>query len=361
MSEEEAPGFSLACPLPHREDERVVLAHGGGGRLQEELVRQVFLEAFASPVRGAAEDAAQLPLPGTPGERLAFTTDGFVVSPWAFPGGDIGHLAVCGTVNDLAMVGARPVALSLGVILEEGFLLADLRRVVASVRDTARNAGVDVATGDTKVVERGKGDGIYLTTSGVGLVPEGVQLGVDRIRPGDAVIVSGDVGRHGAAILSVREGLGFETTLTSDAACLHELVAALLQAGVAVRCLRDLTRGGLAATLNEWTRGRDHGLHIEEGAVPVHDAVRGACEILGLDPLLVACEGRLAAVVDRGRRPRRRGPARAAPGGGGRPHRRGHRGARGASPGPRAPRYGPAAGSPGGRAAPADLLGPTAP
>jgi hydrogenase expression/formation protein HypE len=290
----EATGFAVSCPLPHQEDERVLLAHGGGGRLQDELVREVFLEAFGSEVRGAQEDAAQLDLP--PG-RVAFTTDGFVVTPWDFPGADIGHLAVCGTVNDLAMVGARPAALSLGVILEEGFPLASLRKVVASVRDTARAAGVEVAAGDTKVVDRGKGDGIYLTTSGVGVVPEGVDLGVDRIQPGDAVLVSGDVGRHGAAILSVREGLGFETELVSDAACLHELVAALLESGVAVRCLRDLTRGGLAATLNEWARATGHGLRIDEGAVPVHDAVRGACEVLGLDPLLVACEGRFAVVV----------------------------------------------------------------
>lgn len=293
-SGEEAPRFGAACPLPHREEERVRLAHGGGGRLQEELVREVFLDAFASEVRGAAEDAAQLELP--PG-RVAFTTDGFVVTPWDFPGADIGHLAVCGTVNDLAMTGARPVALSLGVILEEGFPLADLRRVVASVRDCARDAGVEVAAGDTKVVDRGKGDGIYLTTSGVGVVPEGVDLGAEHIQPGDVVLVSGDVGRHGAAILSVREGLGFETELVSDAACLHELVAALLASGAAVRCLRDLTRGGLTATLNEWARASGHGLRVEEGAVPVSDAVRGTCEVLGLDPLLVACEGRMAAVV----------------------------------------------------------------
>jgi hydrogenase expression/formation protein HypE len=282
------------CPLPLRDYPTVTLAHGGGGRLSAELVEHLFLPAFNEPALAHLTDAAVLPAPRG---RLALTTDAFVVHPLFFPGGSIGELAVNGTVNDLAMSGAEPLYLTAAFVLEEGFAVAKLAEVVRRMADAARAANVRVVAGDTKVIERARGDGCYVTTSGVGAVPDGVILGPDRVRPGDAIILSGTVGDHGMAVMSVREGLEFETTIESDTAPLHGLVRELLAAAPAVRCLRDPTRGGLAATLNEIAARSGTGIVIEEAAVPVNPAVRAACEMLGLDPFHVANEGKLVAVV----------------------------------------------------------------
>ena len=273
----------------------ITLAHGGGGRLTQDLLDRVFRPAFANAALAAAHDGAVLPLAG--GERLAFTTDAHVVSPLFFPGGDIGTLAVNGTVNDLAMCGARPLALSAAFILEEGLATAVLTRVVASMQAAAAAAGVTVVTGDTKVVERGKGDGLYITTSGVGLVPAGVVVAPDQVRPDDVILLSGDLGRHGMAIMATRESLAFESPIVSDCAPLAAPVQALLAAGIATHCLRDLTRGGLATALLEIAETGGVDLAIEEASVPVSEAVHGACEILGFDPLYVANEGRFIAFV----------------------------------------------------------------
>lgn len=282
------------CPLPLRDYPHVVMGHGGGGRLSADLVEHLFLPAFRNPALARLGDAAVLPpVPG----RLAFTTDGFVVRPLFFPGGCVGDLAVNGTVNDLAVSGATPLYLSAGFILEEGLPLADLGRIVDRMAAAARAAGVAVVCGDTKVVDRGHGDGCYITTAGVGVVPDGVTLGVQQARPGDAVVLSGPVGNHGIAVLCVREGLEFETRIESDTAALTGLAAAVLAACPATRAMRDPTRGGLAATLNEIAVGSGVGIEIDEPAVPVDDEVRAACDLLGLDPLLVANEGKLVAVV----------------------------------------------------------------
>ncbi|KFA89421.1 hydrogenase expression/formation protein HypE [Archangium violaceum] len=286
--------LALSCPVPLQRHTTVQLAHGGGGRLMRQLLEDLFLEAFRSPALAERHDGAVVPLGA---ERLAFTTDSYVVTPRFFPGGDIGKLAVYGTVNDLAMTGAKPLYLSAGFILEEGLSLDELRRVVASMREAARECGVEIVTGDTKVVDRGKADGLFINTSGVGRVSEGVSVHPRRVRPGDAVLVSGDVGRHGIAVLSVREGLAFETPVASDCASLAPLVAALLEAGVEVHCLRDTTRGGLATALNEIALDAGVGLEVDEPAVPVDESVAGACELLGLDPLYVACEGRMVVFV----------------------------------------------------------------
>jgi hydrogenase expression/formation protein HypE len=280
----------LECPTPLARHTTIQLAHGGGGRLMRELIEQIFLPAFEDPALAARHDSAVVSLGA---ERVAFTTDSYVVYPRFFPGGDIGTLAVYGTVNDLAMAGARPAYLSVGFVLEEGLALAELRRVVASMRAAAAACGVALVTGDTKVVDRGKGDGLFINTAGVGLVPTGVAIHPRRVRPGDAVLLTGDVGRHGIAVLSVREGLAFETPIESDCAPLAALVAALLDAGLDLHCLRDPTRGGVATALNEIALDGGVGIEVEESAVPVTDAVAGACELLGLDPLYVACEGRM--------------------------------------------------------------------
>ncbi len=292
--------FNLACPLPIDDHATVQMAHGGGGRLMQRLIEGMFLPAFRpavaddSPLRQPPHDSAVLEADGV---RLAFTTDTFVVSPLFFPGGDIGKLAVYGTVNDLAMAGAQPRWLSAGFILEEGFSMKTLRRVVDSMREAAAEVGVQIVTGDTKVVDRGKGDGIFINTAGVGLVPNGVDISPSRVRPGDAVLVSGDLGRHGIAIMSVREGLQFEGAPDSDCGSLAGLVAAMFDAGAEVHCLRDLTRGGLAASLNEIATGAEVGIELLEDSIPVSNPVAGACELLGLDPLYVANEGRLVAFV----------------------------------------------------------------
>lgn len=285
---------SVVCPVPHADHPHVLLAHGGGGRLTRRLLDEVFRPAFRDPLLDAQHDGAVLP--ATP-HRLAFTADSSVVRPLFFPGGDIGALAVNGTVNDLAMCGARPLYLSAGFVIEEGLPVETLRRVAASMRRAADAAGVRVVTGDTKVVDRGKGDGLYLSTAGVGVLEHDLTVGPAAVRPGDAVLLSGDVGRHGMAVMAVREGLAFETPIASDCAPVAAPVLALLAAGVGVRCLRDPTRGGLAAALVEVAETAGVRVRVEEGAIPVDEPVRGACEVLGLDPLHVACEGRFVAFV----------------------------------------------------------------
>ena len=305
---------SLTCPAPLTTRDRVLLGHGSGGKLSAELVRDIFLPAFTNPALAKLNDHAIVNINGS---RVAITTDSFVVKPLIFPGGDIGSLAVHGTVNDLAMGGAQPLFLSVAFILEEGLPMETLQRVVGSLQRAASDAGVQVVAGDTKVVEKGKGDGIFINTTGVGLVPEGLELSADCARPGDKVILSGSIGDHGIAILAQREGLEFETTIESDSAALHELVAEMLKVSShvcqnradmgnprdtekcqgAIRCMRDPTRGGLSSTLNEIAEQSRVGIEIEEESVPVREDVRGACEMLGLDPLYVANEGKLVAIA----------------------------------------------------------------
>ena len=281
---------------PRIKEERITLAHGAGGKATHILIDALFLEAFRNPLLEALEDQAVLDLGGT---RIAFTTDSYVVSPIFFPGGDIGDLAVNGTVNDLAMSGARPLYLSCGFILEEGFPVADLQRIAASMAAAAQRAGVSIVTGDTKVVQKGKADGCYINTAGVGLLERPAELGAHRCRPGDAVLVSGPIGDHGVTIMLARGELDIESDVTSDTAPLHGLVSALLDAVPAgVRALRDATRGGVATILNEMAKASNVAVVVEENKVPVRPEVTGACEILGIDPLYVACEGRFVAVVD---------------------------------------------------------------
>ncbi|MDE3165106.1 MAG: hydrogenase expression/formation protein HypE [Acidobacteriota bacterium] len=283
------------CPLPLTDTTRVLLGHGSGGKLSAALVRDLFLPAFDNPALARLDDQAILAIQGL---RLAFTTDSFVVKPLFFPGGDIGSLAVHGTVNDLAMGGARPLFLSAAFIIEEGLPMETLARVVASLRDAAAAAGVQVVTGDTKVVEKGSGDGIFINTSGIGLVPEGVHLSASHARPGDRVLLSGPIGDHGIAILAQREGLEFETTVASDSAALHTLTAAMLAAAAGgIRCMRDPTRGGVSSALNEIAAQSAAGIELDERAIPIREEVRGACELLGLDPLYVANEGKLLAIA----------------------------------------------------------------
>jgi hydrogenase expression/formation protein HypE len=313
--------FQLQCPLPLRDHPTVQMAHGGGGSLMRQLIEALFRPAFSgamsesfSPGTCAGRDARSRPesarrkpaeeqsahdsaVVDIGGVQLAFTTDTYVVSPLFFPGGDIGTLAVFGTVNDLAMAGAKPLYLSAGAILEEGLPMQTLQRVVASMAAAAREAGVKIVTGDTKVVDHGKGDGVFINTAGIGLVPQGVNISPDRVQPGDVVLLSGDLGRHGMAIMSVREGLGFEGNLQSDCASLAGLVETMLGAEKDIHCLRDLTRGGLAAALNEIALDARVGIKLDEAAIAVSEPVRSACEILGLDPFYVANEGRLVAFV----------------------------------------------------------------
>ena len=286
--------FEPACPLPISAKNIVQLAHGGGGRLMQELIQDVFVRAFHNPMLAPLHDGATWPVEkGT----LAFTTDSYVVRPLFFPGGDIGSLAVNGTINDLAMCGAKPLYLSAAFILEEGLSSDVLQRVVNSMAEAARMAGVPIVTGDTKVVDRGKGDGIFINTSGVGLVPSGVRVLPTLIQPGDAILVSGDLGSHGVAVLSVREGLTFDGNIESDSAPLHHIVADLIESGIEIHCLRDLTRGGLASVLNELASSAKVGMTVDESTIPVNEPVRGACELLGFDPLYVANEGRFVAMV----------------------------------------------------------------
>ena len=336
--------FNAQCPIPISDYPVITLAHGGGGRLTQMLIDRMFVPAFgaqpggghdgailsilgfdstAAPAEGEAIPGAVSGIAGdvrttlhTPAHslpvgrstlhaprstpRLAFSTDSFVITPRFFPGGDIGSLAVHGTVNDLAMCGARPLVLSVGFILEEGLPMDELWRVVSSLARAAREAGVSVVTGDTKVVERGKGDGVYINTSGIGVIPSGIEIAPKRVRPGDLVLINGPIAQHGIAIMSVREGLSFETTIESDSASLHDLVAGVLAAaGEQVHVLRDPTRGGLSSTLNEIAVQAAVGIRLTETSIPIHEQVRGACEILGLDPLYVANEGKCLLIVAR--------------------------------------------------------------
>ncbi len=274
-------------------EDKILLAHGSGGKISHDLVEKYFVPLLKNPLLDKLDDSAVFELKG----RLAFTTDSYVVSPIFFPGGDIGRLAVCGTVNDLAMSGAKPLYLSISLVIEEGFPLVDLQRVMASVAGAAEEAEVKVVTGDTKVVNRGSADKIFINTAGIGLVPEGVDISGSRAMPGDKVLLSGAIGEHGMAVLSQREGLQFSASIESDCAPLHRLVADMLETCRHVHCLRDPTRGGLSSTLNELAGQSGVGILIEEDRIPVPDAVRASCELLGFDPLYVANEGKLVAVV----------------------------------------------------------------
>ncbi|HEX3990115.1 MAG TPA: hydrogenase expression/formation protein HypE [Acetobacteraceae bacterium] len=287
-------GFALSCPIPDNAGDIIEIAHGGGGLLMHRLIDGIIRPGFGLSGDGGAHDGAVFKIGSG---RLAFTTDSYVVRPLFFPGGDIGSLAVNGTVNDLAMCGAQPLYLSVGLILEEGLPIAHLQRIVASMRQAADATGVRLVTGDTKVVERGKGDGIYINTAGVGLVRSGIVLEPARVRPGDAVLLSGDIGRHGIAVMAAREGFGFEGDIASDCAPLSATVMRLIDAGIELRCLRDPTRGGLATTLVEIAQAGGVVIRIDESSIAISDPVRGACELLGLDPLYVANEGRFVAFV----------------------------------------------------------------
>jgi len=284
----------LSCPLPFTADDFIVLGHGSGGRLSARLMEDVFLPAFRNPALDRMDDQAVVDLPAG---RLAMSTDSYVVKPLFFPGGNIGELAVFGTVNDLAVGGAVPKYLSAGFILEEGLPMDALRRIVTAMAVAARRCGVEIVTGDTKVVEKGSGDQIFINTAGIGFVPAGVSLSAAKVRPGDRIILNGSIGEHGITILSQREGLELGGDLRSDCAPLHELCAAVAAAAPGLRAMRDLTRGGLSSALNEIARSAHVGVEIEERAIPICDQVKGACEIFGLDPLYVANEGKMIAFV----------------------------------------------------------------
>lgn len=285
--------FTLSCPIPIEQYPNVLLAHGGGGKLMHQLIEKIFLATFGT-VNSVPHDAATLNLSGN---RIALTTDSYVVRPLLFPGGDIGSLAINGTVNDLAMAGARPLYLSTGFILEEGLPMETLWRIVRSMQEAAVKAQVKIVTGDTKVVDKGKGDGVFINTTGVGIVEHSQAIAPQSVQPGDVLLLNGDLARHGIAIMAVREGLEFETTIESDSAPLAALVLTMLEAGVEIHCLRDLTRGGLASALNEIASAAGIGIAVDESLIPVREDVQGACEILGFDPLYVANEGRLVAFV----------------------------------------------------------------
>lgn len=297
MTSEPKPGNAFVCPIPIEQYPNVLLAHGGGGKLTHQLIEKMFLPAFGNPLLGERHDGARLSLPS--GE-LAFTTDSYVVRPLFFPGGDIGTLAVNGTVNDLAMCGARPLYLSAGFIIEEGLPMDTLWRIVRSMKQAAGDAGVQLVTGDTKVVDRGKGDGIFINTAGIGVVESRAAISPASVRPGDAIVLNGDIGRHGIAIMAVREGLEFESTIESDCAALSGIVMSMLGTGAEVHCLRDLTRGGLAGALIEIAEAARLEMEIDEISIPMLEDVRGACEILGFDPLYVANEGRFIGILPRG-------------------------------------------------------------
>jgi len=274
--------------------EKILLAHGSGSRLSHDLIAKILAPPLSNPILARMDDSAVFELSG----KMAFTTDSYVVSPIFFPGGDIGRLAVCGTVNDLCMSGARPLYISLALIIEEGLEIEELRRVIESVGETAREAGVIIVTGDTKVVDRGKADRLFINTAGIGIIEGETNISGANARPGDRIILSGGIGEHGMAVMSKREGLQFNLPVTSDCAPLNHLVADMLAASRKIHSLRDPTRGGLASTLNEFARQSGVGISIEEAKIPVHDGVRGACELLGLDPLNIANEGKLVAVID---------------------------------------------------------------
>lgn len=286
--------LTWSCPIPKDQYPHILLAHGGGGKLMHQLIQKLFVTAFRNPDLELQHDGALLDLPAN---RIAFTTDSYVVRPLFFPGGNIGHLAVHGTVNDLAMCGARPLFLSAGFILEEGLSVDTLWDVVTTMQHSAQESGVRIVTGDTKVVEKGKGDGLYINTAGVGVIPEGVSISPKNIRPGDVIILNGDIARHGLAILSVRESLAFESEILSDTAPLSGLVQALLDNHIPVHCLRDATRGGVGSVLIELAESSGFQISVDEPSVPVREDVRGVCEILGFDPMFIANEGRMVAFV----------------------------------------------------------------
>ncbi|MGB5106984.1 MAG: hydrogenase expression/formation protein HypE [Candidatus Zixiibacteriota bacterium] len=286
--------FKLFCPTPMMDSDNILMAHGGGGRLMHQLLERVILPPIDNQHMAPRHDACVFELGNS---RLAFTTDSFVVNPIFFPGGDIGKLAVCGTVNDLAMAGARPLYLSLALIIEEGLPVATLSAVMESIRSTASSCNVQIITGDTKVVEHGKGDGLFINTAGIGIVEHSQAIAPANVVADDSLILSGDIGRHGIAIMAQRENLKFESTITSDCAPLHREIVALLEAGIEIHCLRDLTRGGLASTLVEVSGAANCEIEIDESLIPVSGPVRAACELLGFDPLHVANEGRFLAIV----------------------------------------------------------------
>jgi hydrogenase expression/formation protein HypE len=288
------PDFNPVCPIPMSQYPRVLMAHGGGGKLMHQLLENVFGKAFGNPILDARHDSAQFEVPSG---KLAMTTDSYVVHPLFFPGGDIGSMAVHGTVNDLAMSGARPLYLTSAFIIEEGLPMETLWRVVCSMRDATQRCGVQVITGDTKVVDKGRGDNLFINTAGIGVIEHSLTITPQNVQPGDAVIVSGDLGRHGMAIMAVREGLQFESAIESDSAPVHQVVLELIKAGIEIHCLRDLTRGGMASALNEIAEAAGLRIVVDEKLIPVREDVHAACEILGLDPLHVACEGRFVAFV----------------------------------------------------------------
>ena len=286
--------FNLSCPIPISKYPHVLLAHGGGGKLMHELIETMFISAFGNTALNARHDAAVLSCDSS---RVAFTTDSYTVHPLFFPGGDIGDLAVNGTVNDLAMAGARPLYLSAGFILEEGLPMETLWRVVQSMKSAAQKANVQIVTGDTKVVDRGKGDGIYINTAGIGVVGHDQKISPQMVKEDDIIVLNGDIARHGMAIMAVREGLEFESSIESDTAPLADLVQNLISAGIEIHCLRDLTRGGLTSALNEIAEVSQFNIRIEEAPIPVREDVSSACELFGFDPLYVANEGRFIAIV----------------------------------------------------------------
>ena len=288
------PDFIAACPIPISQYPHVLMAHGGGGTPMHRLLEDIFGKAFSNPILDTRHDSAQFTVPPGP---LAMTTDSYVVRPIFFPGGDIGSMAIHGTVNDLAMSGARPLYLSCGFIIEEGLPMETLWRVVCSMRDAAKVCGVQIVTGDTKVVDKGKGDGLFINTTGIGVIEHSQTISPQSVRPGDAILVSGDLGRHGMAIMAVREGLQFESAIESDSAPVAAPVLELVNAGIEIHCLRDLTRGGLASALNEIAEAAGVKIAVEQKAIPVREDVHAACEMLGLDPLHVANEGRFIAFV----------------------------------------------------------------
>lgn len=284
----------LSCPLPINQYKKILLAHGGGGKLSHDLVEKLFVSLFNNEHLNKSHDSAVIDLTSS---KIAFTTDSYVINPIFFPGGDIGKLAVNGTINDLAMSGARPLYLSASFILEEGLAVEDLWQIALSMQATAQASNIKIVTGDTKVVNKGKGDGVFITTSGIGLIEHNQNIEPKSIKAGDYILINGDIGRHGMAIMAVREGLAFETTIESDCQALAEQVLAMLLSGITIHCLRDITRGGLATVLNELAKSAQVSLKIDEDAIPVKEDVAAACEILGLDPMYVACEGRFIAFV----------------------------------------------------------------
>lgn len=294
----DTPSFDgWTCPIPLQNYPTIVMGHGAGGKMMNDLIQHLFASELHNDLLAQLGDSTTLDFSAESGQRLAFSTDSFVVSPLFFPGGDIGELAVNGTVNDLAMSGATPIFLSAGFILEEGLKMETLGRITASMAQACKQARVQIAAGDTKVVEKGHGDGVYINTTGIGVIPAGVDIGPNNAKPGDSILVSGTLGDHGMAIMSVREGLQFESQIKSDTAPLNGLVAEMLNASTDIHCLRDATRGGLSAVLNELAVASKVGIEFEEGKVPVSPAVNAACEMLGLDPFYIANEGKLVAFV----------------------------------------------------------------